>query len=482
MNSEPNQQPDGLPDGFELRNDGIFLLPDSDSDCDTPVWLCSPLKVTAQTFDSRGSRWGRLITAKNEAGQIHEFVMSAKDISKVAKLVDELHDRGLHIDGDKANRSAVSNMLMNWKPTETVLLTEKVGWADDTYKTFLLADGSAVGRQKAIYLPILPLFSLKNVLKRGSLDTWKDTVARRADGNSVLIAAISLAFAGPLLRIIGRNGFGIHFKGKSSTGKTTALIAATSVWGGSDLMQTWRTTSNALEGMAASANDMFLPLDELGEAKAVDASDACYLLANGQAKNRARPQGCTGMASTWKTVVLSTGEISVAEKLAEANIKQMEGQIVRMMDLKADGQAYGIFDNLHGASDAASFAKEVNESATQACGFSGPAFVEKLTEFSGDIHIFLKRNVKQYTTLILKGVDISEIPFAPRVAEQFAIVALAGEMATRFGLTGWKDFTAIGAASEMFKIWIIGQHNPLSESEILRRIQEAVAMHDARLQ
>lgn len=482
MSYNSNQQPDGIPDGFEFRDDGIYALPDPETDGGSPQWLCSPLIVAAQTVDSNGGRCGKFITGTAATGVCHQFVMSSKDIYRVTKVVDQLVDKGFEIRKEKSMQESISKMLLEWKPEKTILLSEKIGWSDETFKTYLLADGSVVGRKNAIYAPTRPVFSLKGVSCCGDLSSWKDTVSLRAIGNPVLITAISLAFAGPLLRINGRNGFGVHFKGLSSTGKTTALTVATSVWGGGDLIKTWRTTSNALEATAAFANDNFLPLDELAEVRPGAAGEACYMLANGQPKIRANSQGHAGKASNWKTVVMSTGEISMAEKLSEAGIISKEGQIVRMMDLKADGRAYGIFDNLDGAIDAASFAKELNESAARVYGHAGPAFVSKLTELSEDMTIFCKSNVKQYTANMLKGVDVSDIPYAPRAAEQFALAALAGEMATRFGLTGWKEFTAIGAASEMFKIWIIGQHNPLSKSEILRRIQEVVATHDARLQ
>ena len=482
MSYTANQQPDGIPDGFELRDDGIYLLPYSDSKGKAPIWLCSPITVIAQTVDTQNKRWGRMISAKNEAGVIHEFVMSAIEISRVPKLIDQLLDKGLHIDSSKANRTTLSKMLMDWKPAATVLLTDKLGWAENNYKTFLFADGSTMGQQKAKFAPVRPAFSLKDVCKRGNLDAWKDTVATRANGNPVLITAISLAFAGPLLRIIGRNGFGIHFKGKSSTGKTTALSVATSVWGGSDLMQTWRTTSSALEGIAASANDSFLPLDELGEVKAAAASEAFYMLANGVAKSRASPQGCTGTAASWKIVFLSTGEISVAEKLAEARIKLMEGQSVRIMDLKADGQAHGVFDDLHGEANAAAFANVLNKSAAQACGISGPTFIKKLISIDSDLPRYCRVKVAEMTSIVLNGADTTAIPYAERAAEQFALIALAGQLATMFGLTGWSKSAALQAAIEMFGIWMTSQIDPLSRQEILRRIHEFSVRHETRLQ
>jgi putative DNA primase/helicase len=70
-------------------------------------------------------------------------------------------------------------------------------------------------------------------------------------GNSRLAFAVACAFAGPLLRPAGMESGGFHYRGDSSSGKTTALKVAASVYGGAGYLQRWRTTDNALEAIAA---------------------------------------------------------------------------------------------------------------------------------------------------------------------------------------------------------------------------------------
>ena len=44
-------------------------------------------------------------------------------------------------------------------------------------------------------------------------------------------------------------------------------------------------------------------------------------------------------------MVLSTGEIRLADKLRESNQRPMAGQAVRLIDIPADaGQGFGVFD------------------------------------------------------------------------------------------------------------------------------------------
>jgi uncharacterized protein (DUF927 family) len=54
-----------------------------------------------------------------------------------------------------------------------------------------------------------------------------------------------------LASLVGEDSGGFHLRGASSSGKTTALNAAASVWGDPDnYTRLWRSTVNGLEGLA----------------------------------------------------------------------------------------------------------------------------------------------------------------------------------------------------------------------------------------
>ena len=81
-------------------------------------------------------------------------------------------------------------------------------------------------------------------------------------------------------------------RGPSSCRKTTLLHAAASFSGPpSGVVRSWRATANGLEGVAALHNDGTLLLDELSQISPDDAATASYMLANGQAKQRASRTG-----------------------------------------------------------------------------------------------------------------------------------------------------------------------------------------------
>lgn len=101
-----------------------------------------------------------------------------------------------------------------------------------------------------------------------------------------------MAFAGALAEIAGEDSGGFHLRGASSSGKSTVLRLAASVWGNpSTYVRLWRGTVNGLEGLATLHNDGLLILDAIGQVDPDDAGEAAYLLANGQGKVRASGMG-----------------------------------------------------------------------------------------------------------------------------------------------------------------------------------------------
>jgi putative DNA primase/helicase len=129
---------------------------------------------------------------------------------------------------------------------DLILTVAHVGWHK---RLFVLPNGSfGQGTEKAILKR--PSEIQHAYRKAGTLIEWQNSIAKYAVGDSRLELGISIAFAGPLMQLVGMDGGGFHLRGDTSTGKTTALRMAASVWGGGDLggyIRRWRTTCNALE-------------------------------------------------------------------------------------------------------------------------------------------------------------------------------------------------------------------------------------------
>jgi putative DNA primase/helicase len=104
------------------------------------------------------------------------------------------------------------------------------------------------------------------------------------------------------------------------------------MWGNTKFTKTWRTTGNALEQVAENHNDSLLILDELSQIASKEAGQIVYMLGNGQGKSRMRRDTSMRRTKEWRLVILSSGEISISDKIAEEGGKAKAGQLVRCVD------------------------------------------------------------------------------------------------------------------------------------------------------
>lgn len=262
---------------------------------------------------------------------------------------------------------------------------------------------------------------------RGTLEGWKK-LAELACGNTRLEFALCSAFAAPLLRLLNVEGGGFHFVGKSSSGKTTALTVASTVWG--HKVRSWRTTENGLEHVAKSHNDSLLLLDEIGEVNGRQLENICYMLANGEGKSRSTPSGRQQRSSSWRLLFLSTGEIGLAEKMASRQGPKT-GQEVRFVPIQVCKE---MLRSLHDYPDAASFIEAVKDLAMENQGFAGRAFLTWLTTDMRSKLETLQAARKEKEQLLLSSRDGNREETVQRIATRFAVVWAAGEAAQQAGI------------------------------------------------
>jgi len=167
---------------------------------------------------------------------------------------------GVEID-PRAGRSLLGQYLHAKPPHQHIHCATQVGWYGDS---FVLPDIVIGAAASGVVFQSGERWH-DEYTKNGSMAGWKSEIAARAIGNPLLMLALSASFAGAMLaRCNGESG-GIHFVGDSSTGKTTAIEAACSIWGGANYRRSWRATANGMEGVASLFNDGLLALDEISE-------------------------------------------------------------------------------------------------------------------------------------------------------------------------------------------------------------------------
>ena len=460
--TDPTQDPliaHAPPSGFAAAHDGIYLETE-DKDGETcSEWLCSPMAVVARGRNFQHTGWSRCIELTDPDGVVHRwYVLDSWLSTRSSTVLAGLRDRGLRFAGTPSAKRHLLDLINRWKPTRRYVTTDRLGWTDANCTSFVLGNERVIGPGDLVFLNESARSGAEGMHPRGTLKEWRDAVASRCQGNPILVASVSLAFAGPLPGLLDLEPAGLHLRGESSKGKSSAMKAAISVWGSPNLMFSWRATTNALEGAAAICNGALMPFDEFGEAKGKEIGDAIYMLLNGQGKARMASTGQLRAQNRWRAMLLSTGELTLADKMAEAGKKTMAGQEVRLIDIQADARRFGAFDDLHGVASAAEFSMQLKHSVGKHYGTAGPEFVERLVKSSSDDRHRFSGFRREIASMIERASSGARDGQTGRVIGHFALIALAGELATRYGITGWERGTALKAAHELFDNWQRSRH------------------------
>jgi uncharacterized protein (DUF927 family) len=217
-----------------------------------------------------------------------------------------LLDGGLYVEAGGKPRNLLNSYLASIHTKARAKAVTSTGWFG---KTFVFPD-CAIGRENGDRVILqLPNFVDHAYNVRGTLEEWQTNIARFAEGNSRLALAISTAFAAAIAGPCGAESSGIHFRGRSSVGKTTALNVAGSVWGGGDrgFIRSWRATANGLEATAATHSDAILCLDEISQLSGKEAGEVAYMLGNGLGKSRASRDASLRKPASWRLLIPGSG-------------------------------------------------------------------------------------------------------------------------------------------------------------------------------
>ncbi|MBV5311173.1 DUF927 domain-containing protein [Chromatium okenii] len=403
-------------------------------------WICSPIHCDAMTRDEQKNNCGRLLRFKTSFEDWREWsVPMAMFSGSCDELRSILLSMGVEI--HPKNKAALSEYIQSQHPKKRMLSATQTGWSGDS---FILPDAVIGNSASAVVFQSAETRS-NDYTTAGSIEEWRDEIAAKAVDNPILALALSAGFSGPLLELTNTDGGGFHFFDNSSSGKTTSVDAACSIWGGAKYRRSWKSTANGMEAIATAFNDSLLALDEIGEADPKEVGAVVYLIGNGRGKQRASKTGAAREIARWRCFALSSGERTIETIMADAGQTTKAGQSVRMLDIPVK-RKFGAWDNLHGAADGAKFSDSIRNAVKKQHGHVGRQFLERVTRDTCDWSNRLETFKAMFPTEGASGQVI-------RVAARFALVALAGELATEYGLTGWQPGTAINAAKVGFQLW-----------------------------
>jgi len=412
-----------------------------------------------------------------------------------------LEGEGFRIHGDKRAKSLLGALFAQLHGPQVDIL-DRPGWRyDQKSKLFRFAHplgmiGPESENTSRVTFDPSQLRNL-HVAKKGTHKGWLKGVLEPSRGNSRLLFGLCAAVASPLLYFQNRIESRLfNLYGTSSKGKSTIMMTAGSVHGGSPDHQlmfanSWNSTPNALCGWAASHSNLFGALDEMpndpDEAAPIIAF--AYAFSAGVDKMRKDANAKDKLPETWRLVALSSAERPL-EELAAVDARRRkhvaEGAQARVIDVPAVVGEFGAFECIHDYAGSREFADALRDAASEHYGHAGYRFIKGLVQEVNEVgeYKFRRELSDEMDSFVasLKLENASDI--VKRVAQSFALVRFAGVLAVELGVFGKEiEVEEIDAACrKVFKGWLKargGEHS-ISEAAPLVRLRDFLATNESR--
>ncbi|AXY35574.1 TOPRIM and DUF927 domain-containing protein [Yersinia pseudotuberculosis] len=439
------QQTDPLKPHIISRKDGIFwVTPKVDKDSGEIInnesWLCSPLEVIGTGRDDK------------DQYLIIRWLPIGEDIPTTAAVpLADIGERegwrtlkagGVNVTTKSTLRAILADWLQRSGSLEIWRVAQATGWQCGAY---IMPDGEIIGTPEKPVLFNGRSAAAAGYTVKGTPESWRDSVARLARGNSSMMAGIGAALAAPLIGLAGADGFGIHFYEQSSSGKTTTANIASSLYGEPDALRlTWFGTALGIANEAAAHNDGLMPLDEVGQGADPDSvAKSAYTLFNGVGKLQGAKEGGNRDLKRWRTVALSTGEMDIETFIASSGRKVKAGQLVRLLNIPLE-KAHQHHETPNGKAHA----DALKDAYQHNYGAAGRYWIKHLADHQQQAVAAVREAESRWRSLI--PADYGEQ--VHRVAARFAVL----EAALLFGrvVTGWDKQECRDAIQHNFNAWI----------------------------
>ena len=456
--------------------------------------LFPEIEIIGQARDPDGQGWGRLIAFRNNDGRRLEGLIQDSDLTGKGDNVREaltssglpLYSTGRNIARYLCdyiyNRPIVNRENPDLMP-QKVAIARRGGWLGEA---FITPNGVIGDSEERIYYE--PAGNAKaNYDQAGSIEKWRDSVGYLARYSSPLTLAICTALAAPLLSRISwveQKSGGFHFYSTSTVGKTSIAEAAAGVYGkpspDGGRVISWSGTANAVESVAAAHNDSLMCMDELKTAKPYEVNDIIYRLANGVSKSRLNKDIDLRAPLTWLILWISTGELTVSRYLKKAGADIHAGTDIRSIPIDVgmgvraapmDRDTLGIFEAIpprfKNISEAFSL---LSVGTRENYGKLGRKWLESLTANADALETQAEPFARAFEKKAPKEIGAQQ----SRELNRFKLCAVAGEIATEAGLTGWQEGQVTDAVIKLMERYFAGLTTGTKEARrLIESLQEA---------
>jgi len=445
IGSHARQKPNVQKPYVSLRHGGLYWVEpkynrDTGETDEKETWLCDELATVGIGQDGRESYLVIRLCPEGSAAVMFEAV-PRREVGQPAGWA-RLRSRGVNITTRKSLLDILGDYLQRHGERTQWTITQTAGWHCGAY---VMPDGEIVGQ------PDMPVaFSggtsaVAGYVVRGSAKQWRENVAALMRGNQSMMLGALVALAAPLNSLAGGSCFGIHLFAQSSAGKTTTVEAASSIYGVPDMLKlSWFTTAYGMTVEAASRNDGFLPIDEIGQGgDARQVSTSAYTLFNGVGKVQGAKEGGNRAVLRWTVAALSTGEEDFETFMLKSGISPKAGQLVRLVSVPFVDTV-----EFNGMDDGDQHSRAIKREAARYCGAVGREWIALLAADKESAIRMVNAREEEWINSLPEGAS----PQVKRVATRFALLDAAATLSA--SLTGWNASACSAAVRRSFNDWL----------------------------
>lgn len=435
--------------------------------------------VLARTQGISGKgMYGAILWWNTSSGKYIQEVISIKDLRKLrsTEVYDFLNEKGYWFGRNSNCWSLLKEYLLDEiEMAPQAIVVDKMGWHGNVF----VGEGWSLGGDEGYhFINYSDALTLKS---SGEFDDWKNNIGALCVGNPMMIFSIGVALAAPVLKKTDTENGIFHIRGASSTGKTTLLELGASVYSDRSYMMSWVATENGLAAAAATRNDLLFLLDEIGSNVSKDIGAVIYHLIGGVSKQRANKFGALSGGVSWRTLGLSSGEISLTDMLLKEGEKAKAGQEIRLLEIPAFGN-FGVFNNLHGFTKPQLFVDHLKK---QMKLYYGSLLIEWITLLTGlpealgvpyesDCTVIQEINSEKerISNLWISSEMSSQVV---RSLQRFALIAATLSVASQNKLLPWDKEESIRSVKECWDQWIKSRGHVMNSEdfELLTRLKKA---------
>jgi putative DNA primase/helicase len=408
----------------------------------------APVVITARLLHLADRTESVRLAWKRDGGWVERDVERSV-IANTRKIVD-LAAYGLPV--TTLNAGAAVEYLSSFEAKNlgrlpTARVTSQLGWCDETLSAFLwghellqagptptdedpfaaVPDGSPAATEPAETRAVRFQGAdagdeqlAEGFQAGGTLDGWRAAVAPALPFPRARLALLT-SLSTPLLSVLGAQNYVTDLCGNTSTGKTTTLRLAASVWGNPDerapagALSGWNTTRVWIERGAAVLKNLPVILDDTKLARRKeDVATVLYDIVAGRGRGRGSVKGMS-RTSTWATALLTSGEAPAT------SFTQDGGTRARVLELW--GAPFGGAD-----ASTAALVQALNTAVREHYGHAGPEFVRYLLRRRERWGVWKARYEQVKAAYVARAQGN---PVVGRLADALAVLTLTGHLAAR---------------------------------------------------